>query len=111
MSARRSPAGDQRVQRALDELQALVFQRYPETSFRVSPAEDDPEIVHLTAMVDVDDTEEVVDLVIDRMMQIQIDEGLPIFVIPVRTPERVMQLRRAAQAAKATETPTAPVPS
>lgn len=110
MSARPSAARDQRVERALDELRALVLQRYPETTFRVSPAQDDPEIVHLTAMVDVEDTEEVVDLVIDRMMQIQIDQGLPIFVIPVRTPERVMQLRRAAQATKAMETPIAPVP-
>jgi hypothetical protein len=34
----------------------------------------------------------------DRIMEIQIDQGVPIFVIPVRTPERVKAMRTAAQA-------------
>jgi hypothetical protein len=41
--------------------------------------------VHLIAAVDVDDLDDVTDLVIKRMMEIQIEDGLPIFVIPTRS--------------------------
>ncbi len=78
-----------RVQQALDELEALVRERYPEAQFRVSRGQDDPAAIHLTAIVDVDDTEDVVNLVIEREMALQIDEGLPIFVIPIQPLERV----------------------
>ena len=45
---------------------------------------DDPDAIHLEATVNISDVDEVLDLVMDRMMDIQIDEGVPIFVIPVR---------------------------
>jgi len=48
-----------------------------------------PNIVHLYAEVDVEDTDEVLDVVIDRLVDMQAEEGLPIFVIPVQTPERI----------------------
>jgi hypothetical protein len=89
MSVQPLAADNPRIEAALDELRALVGQRYPDATFQVMRAEDDPEIIHLVAQVDVDDTEELVDLVIDRMIELQIDEGLPIFVIPQRTPERI----------------------
>ena len=53
-----------------------------------------PEVTHLTTTVDVDDPDEVVDLVIDRMLELTIDEGIPVYVIPIRTPERVATLRQ-----------------
>jgi hypothetical protein len=57
--------------------------------------------VHLTTIVDLDDPDEVLDLVINRMMELQVEDKLPVYVIPVRTPERVAALRRAlAQAAQ-----------
>ncbi|MGH2353292.1 MAG: hypothetical protein ACRDI2_22870 [Chloroflexota bacterium] len=37
----------------------------------------------------MDDTTEVIDLIVDRMLELQIDEGLPVYVIPIHTPERV----------------------
>ena len=40
------------------------------------------------AIVDLDDIEEVFVLVIDRMTQMQIEEGLPVFAIPLRLVER-----------------------
>jgi hypothetical protein len=49
--------------------------------------------------VDVDDADAVLDIVIDRVMELQIEEGLPVHVIPLRTPERVAALRRAQAAA------------
>ena len=45
-------------------------------------------------MVDIDDPDEVADLVMDRMLQFQLDEDIPIYVIPIRTPERVAALRQ-----------------
>jgi len=84
------PADDltPRLQGALDELQALILARYPDTRFRVTRSPDEPEVTHLLATVDVDDTDAVLDAVIDRMMDMQIAEGLPIYVIPLRPPER-----------------------
>jgi hypothetical protein len=77
------------VEHALDELKTMIRQRYPQAQFRVNRGQDDPAAIHLTAIVDVEDTEEVVDLVIDREMELQIDDGLPIFVIPVQPIERL----------------------
>jgi hypothetical protein len=44
--------------------------------------------------VDVDDPDEVLDLVTDRLLELQLDEGIPIFVVPVHTPERISHTMR-----------------
>ncbi|MGI8967593.1 MAG: hypothetical protein ACR2GA_00610 [Chloroflexota bacterium] len=72
----------------------MVSRAYPEASFAISPGEDDPKITHSNAMVNIDDPDEVVDLVIDRMLALQIDEGTPVHPIPIRTPERTAAYRR-----------------
>jgi hypothetical protein len=92
------PMEDSRIAAAVDELEALIRSRYPSATFTVGPATDEPDAVHIIATVDLDDPDEVVDLVIDRMLELQIDEGLPVYVIPIRTPERraAMLARRAA---------------
>jgi hypothetical protein len=99
MSVEREQPLDDRMQRAVTELSGLILQHYPDASFRLSPSAEEPAVLHLWARVDVDDPDEVVDLVLDRMMQIQIEDELPLFVIPVRTPERAAALRRAQAAA------------
>ena len=73
------------ISQALNELADLVRRRYPEATFQVTQAEDDPSIVHLLTRVDVEDTEEVADLVMARMIRMHVDEGLPVYVIPLRT--------------------------
>lgn len=88
------------MHQALTELEGMIRDRYPTATFEVGPGEDDPEAVHLTATVDVDDPDEVMDLVVQRVMALQAEEGLPLHVIPIRTPERIEALRRA-QAASA----------
>jgi hypothetical protein len=95
MSDEQLHAADPRISQALNELVDLVRRHYPEATFQVAPAEDDPSIVHLLTRVDLEDTEELADLVMDRMIQMQVDEGLPIYVIPLRTPERIAALREA----------------
>lgn len=82
------------MQQAVEELEGLVLSRYPTASFEAGPGEDDPSGIYITATVDVDDPDEVVDLVIDRMLELQIEQGLPVYLVPIRTPERVAKLRQ-----------------
>lgn len=88
---------DDRLAEALDELQSIIVTHYPTATFEVGSSPDDAASVHLRAIADVDDADEVLDLVIDHVLELQVDEGLPIHVIPVRTPERIVrsqQLKR-----------------
>src|SRR5687768_16615220 len=87
---------DKRTKGALSELQGMIQQRYPDASFRVTRGED-PEGFYLKATVDLEDTDEVIDLVIDRMLQMQIEDELPVYVIPVRPLERIRAMRAAAR--------------
>ena len=98
-----------KMQSAVDELQALIRQHHPEAQFRVSRDPDGSEAVHLNAVLDVDDTDLAADDFIERMMQIQIDDGLPLFVIPVRTPAREQAVREAAVAQRREVVPTASI--
>ena len=93
-----NPAGSAR-QQAVVELQQLIQARYPDAVFEVGPGGDDPEGTSITAIVDLDDPDEVMDLVIERLLTFQIEELLPIQIVPIRTPERVAALeqQRAGQ--------------
>ena|SRR5437763_14622185 len=85
---------DPRVQAAIDELRETIRQHYPEASFALSRGIDEPEQIHLTTSVDLDDPDEVLDLVLDRLLELEVDEGIPVYVIPIPTPERILaQLR------------------
>jgi len=79
-----------RVQSALDELQAMIATSYPSASFEVSRGED-PEGFYLTPTVDVEDPLEVYELVKDRLFELQVDDGLDVYVTPVRPIERVLE--------------------
>ena len=92
---------------AVTELSTLITQRYANAALFVGPAEEDPEVTHITAMVDIDDPDEVADLVMDRMLHLQLDEDIPIYVIPIRTPARVAALRRQLNR-PASDTPVLP---
>jgi hypothetical protein len=95
-----------KIQQALDELKGLILAHYPGAQFRVSRGQDDPAAIHLVATVDVEDTEDVVNLTIEREQALQIDEGLPIFVIPIQPLERVVT-RWEARLKKRTAQPAA----
>jgi hypothetical protein len=82
------PITDQRVLAAVNELKELVRSHYPEATSGVERGPDDPEAIHVYATVDLEDTEPVVDLVIERELELLLEEGLPVQVIPLRTPER-----------------------
>ncbi len=94
---------------AVHELIALIAQKYLGTSFEIGPGIDDPEATHITAVVDLDDPDEVMDLIIDRLVELQVDDSLPISVIPIRTPERVAALLRTQHQFKRSEALLPPV--
>lgn len=83
---------------AVDELKALILSRYPGAQFRLAHDEDDASIVYMTAVVDIDDPDEVTDLVIDRTGELLVQEGIPLFVVPIRTPERVAAMLATMEA-------------
>jgi hypothetical protein len=93
------PITDPRVLAAVNELEELVRSRYPEASFRMGRGQDDPEAVYIYATVDLEDTEPVVDLVIERELEL-LEEGLPVQVIPLRTPERNAAIWREQERAR-----------
>ena len=83
-----------RIQAALAELQELLARRYPEATFRVSEG-DDPEGVYLMPTLDVEDTDEVLDVVMERLLYYQDEEELPVYVMPLLPPTRIAeQLKR-----------------
>ena len=92
---------DKKMQAAVDELVALIRQHHPQAQFRLSCDPAGSEAIHLIATVDTDDTDQVVHLVLDRMMQLQIDQELPIFIIPIRSPERESALLEAERSERA----------
>jgi hypothetical protein len=79
---------DPRIRAALAELQGLLRARYPDATFAVYEGED-PEGVYLSATVDVEDTDEVLNVVMERLLHLQDDLSLPIYVMPILPLERV----------------------
>lgn len=84
----------QPMQAALDELQGLLHTRFPEATFTVGVGED-PDGIYLSPTIDVEDTDEVMEVVLDRLLEFQVDQGLPVYVVPTLPIERVAeQLKR-----------------
>ncbi|HEX5497926.1 MAG TPA: hypothetical protein VFX03_01825 [Thermomicrobiales bacterium] len=78
---------------ALRELQDRIAARYPEATFAVEDGSD-PRGIYLIATVDVPDTDVVFDLVVERLLELQIEDGLPIYVTPIRPIARVIAMLR-----------------
>jgi hypothetical protein len=76
------------IQAAVEELQRLIHGIYPSATFQVVPG-DDPAGTYLVATVDIEDVETVIDVYIERLLALQIDHGLPVYVVPMRPPTRV----------------------
>lgn len=83
MRTKRISASDPRMRRAIKELKNAILSRFPEATFEVESGED-PEGVYIITTIEVDDGTEVFDVIGDRLVDMQVDEGLPIHVIPVQ---------------------------
>ena len=79
---------------AIDELKGMVKARYPDATFQVAPDPEDPGAVDLIAAVDVEDIDEVLDVVIDRMLELQIEQDIPVHVLPIQPLDRVLKEMR-----------------
>jgi hypothetical protein len=91
---------DEPTQQAVAELQATISQSYPSASFEIARSAEDPNSIHLITTVDIDDPDEVGDLVLDRILDLNVTHGIPLHVIPVRTPERIAADKHQRQTAK-----------
>ena len=94
-----------RMEEALRELKRLITARFPQAAFVVEEGYD-PEGISLVTTVDIDDTDEVIAVVGDRLVELQVDEGLPVYVTPLRPIERVVAQLREREAT----TPPSPLP-
>lgn len=94
---------DPQMQAAISELRELITRHFPATTFDVG-LEDDPDGVYVTATVDTDDTDEVMDVYLDRLIDLQIEQGLALHIVPVRTPERIAADRQRHEAARSIAT-------
>jgi hypothetical protein len=87
-----------RMEEAVRELKGVITARFPQATFVVEEG-CDPEGIYLVTTVDIADTDEVIDLVGDQLVALQVEEGLPIYVTPLRPIERVVaQLREREHA-------------
>ncbi len=81
-------AEDPRIQAALAELQDVILRQFPDTMFTITHG-DDPDGIYLKPKVDVDDLDPVADVVVRRLLDMQVEEGLPIYVIPIWPDARI----------------------
>lgn len=77
------------VQAAARELKASILDKYPSATFRLSRAADDRRAWNLWTMVDIDDLDEVSDLVTERALDMRVEQGIPIHVVPIKGDESV----------------------
>jgi len=90
---------DAKTQRVLAKLQTRIKAVYPEATFTVALGED-PVGIYLDAYTDAPDGFAVLDLVSDWLVDLNVNEGLAVHVIPLST-----QAREAAAAPGGTAYP------
>jgi hypothetical protein len=94
-----------RMEEAVHELKGRITAHFPQAAFVVEEGFD-PEGIYLLTTIDIADTDEVIAVVGDRLVELQVNEGLPIYVTPLRPIERVIAQLRKREAA----TPPASLP-
>jgi len=99
MTAHKPKPLDPRMKAAIDEVQGMILVQYPETTFDVGEP-DEHGVVFMRAIADVDDPDEVTEIVIDRQVDLLVDEGLPLYVIALRTPAREAAERQRQEKAR-----------
>lgn len=109
MTNERPWEADPRIQAALAQLQERLQAQYPQATFSIVHG-DDPEGVYLVVTVDIEDTDAVLDVVIEDLFHLQVEELLPVYVIPALPLTRVAeQLRARVNRREASLPPLLPV--
>lgn len=83
MTERWKWASTRRIKEAAEELKATIRARYPDAEFRLAKAGNDRYIWHLWTTVDTDDPDEVKELTLERELDMQDEEHIPLYVIPL----------------------------
>ena len=105
MSQERPIALTPTMEKAVNELKGTISERFPQASFVVEEGFD-PKGIYLVTTVDIADTDEVIDAVGDRLLELQVDKGLPIYVTPLRPIQRVIaELREREHTSPASPLP------
>jgi hypothetical protein len=81
---------DPRLSEASTELETLIRKAYPDASFSRLWL-DDPEGMHLRVVAGANDPEDVFNLVCDRLLHFQIEEELPLYLVPLRPVGEVLK--------------------
>lgn len=97
---------DPRIQAALAELRSKILSRFPGATFTISHG-DDPEGIYLEPEVDVDDLDDVAEVIMGRLLEMQVAEGLPIYVVPVWPERRIVEYLRRQKSGAFAEPPAA----
>ena len=77
------------MEKAVNELKGSISKRFPQASFVVEEGFD-PKGIYLVTTVDIADTDEVMDVIGDRLVELQVDAGLPLYVTLLRPIQRVL---------------------
>lgn len=85
-----------KMEAAIEEMKQLIAAKYPDASFEVDYGEE-PLGIHLFATFEHDDLGEVLDHYIDRLVDFQVDEGLRLYVVPMRPSARDHEIRNREQ--------------
>lgn len=90
MRTETDPLVDSRMRAAVAELQGMIRGQYPETTFDVWVGlGDDRDGVYVEAVVDAEDLTEVEDIYSERLVDLHVEDGLWVWVLPVRAGDRV----------------------
>ncbi|HLI51474.1 MAG TPA: hypothetical protein VKU87_06730 [Thermomicrobiaceae bacterium] len=92
------PTEDTAIATAITELKALILQRFPDACFSVVYREDAPG-TRLRVIIDGADvqSDDVLDVVVDKLFEVQVEQGLPVYVIPIQPLSRLPeQIRNAS---------------
>lgn len=84
---------DHQILSAIDEIMGIIRAHYPDASVEYGFG-DDPVGIHATVTVDVEDTEEVSDLYLDRLIDMRFEESLPLYFVTVPPSERSAEWAR-----------------
>ncbi len=88
---------DPRVTAALDELKALIAGQYPDATFEAFEG-DDPAGIYLRTTVDIEDSSDALTPALDKLYDLEVEQGLPIYVVTSQPPARIAAQLKARAA-------------
>ncbi|MHB8574645.1 MAG: hypothetical protein ACYDCQ_04875 [Dehalococcoidia bacterium] len=96
MKSRVLDTNESQMRAAIRELKQLVRARFPDANFGVTIGED-PFGVYLTVYLDIDDSDKVMDIMIDKLLEIQVDRQLSIYPMIAPSRRKVRQTHAAVR--------------